>query len=167
MPGGLRLGDRLAAPLFTPAVKHDDQHDVTIPASELRRIVGEELARTLEEASRDLFDVASEFARQRGLLIADTKIEFGLIDGELVVIDELLTPDSSRFWDASAHEPGVEPASFDKQYVRQWLEESGWNKEPPAPALPPDVVAGTTARYAEAYERLTGKALAEPDWNGN
>lgn len=160
MPSGLLRGDRLPAPLFTPAIKHDNKHDVTIPSSELRQIVGAELAGELEEASRDLFDAASEFAMCRGMLIADTKIEFGSVDGELWVIDELLTPDSTRFWDASAHTPGDEPASFDKQFVREWLERSGWNKEPPGPALPSDVVAGTTARYMEAYERLTGSVLA-------
>jgi phosphoribosylaminoimidazole-succinocarboxamide synthase len=160
MPSGLRRGDRLPAPLFTPAIKHDNQHDVTIPSSELRQIVGAELAGDLEEASRDLFDAASEFALRRGMLIADTKIEFGSVGGKLLVIDELLTPDSSRFWDASAHAPGDEPASFDKQFVREWLERSGWNKEPPGPDLPSDVVVGTTARYMEAYERLTGSVLA-------
>ena len=155
MPEGLRLGDRLPAPLFTPAVKHDDRHDVTITAAELASMIGPALARRLEEASRDLYDVATAFAEPRGILVANTKFEFGLVDGELLLIDDLLTPDSSRFWDADRHRPGEAPPSFDKQFVLDWLEGSGWDRRPPAPELPPEVVAATAARYKEALERLT------------
>ena len=159
LPAGLRQGERLPAPLFTPAVKHDDGHDVTISAAALVDMVGAELARRLEEVSRDLYDVAGELASRRGIILADTKFEFGFVDGELVVIDELVTPDSSRMWDATKYEPGRDQPSFDKQFVRDWLERSGWDKQPPAPELPAEVVAGTAARYAEAYRRLTESAL--------
>ena len=159
VPEGLRHGEKLPAPLFTPAVKHDAGHDVTIPPDELAAIVGSDVARRLEEASRDLYDVGSEFASQRGLILADTKFEFGFVDGDLVVIDELLTPDSARFWDGARYEPGRDQPSFDKQFVRDWLGRSGWNREPPGPDLPHDVVAGTASRYREVYERLTGSPL--------
>ena len=162
LPAGLRQGEKLSAPLFTPAVKHDDGHDVTIPPDELAAIVGLDLARRLEEASRDLYQLGSEFALRRGLILADTKFEFGFVDGELLVIDELLTPDSARFWDAAGYQPGGDQPSIDKQFVRDWLVRSGWNREPPGPELPPDVVAGTTSRYLEAYERLTGSPLGGP-----
>ena len=152
----LLLGDRLAAPLFTPAVKNDDGHDLNISRDDLAGLVGEGLARRLEEISRDVYAVAADYARERGLLLADTKFEFGWIDGELALIDELLTPDSSRFWDAAGYQPGSEAPSFDKQFVRNWLAECGWNKEPPGPELPPDIVEGTLDRYREAYVRLTG-----------
>lgn len=159
LPAGLRKGQRLPAPLFTPAVKHDDDHDVSIAPSELGVLVGHRLARRLEEASRDLYDVASELALRRGVVIADTKFEFGFVDGELTVIDELLTPDSSRFWAAADDEADPDRPSFDKQELRDWLERSGWDKRPPGPALPPAVVSTTAARYAEAYRRLTGSPL--------
>lgn len=156
LPIGLGRGDRLPAPIFTPAVKHDDGHDVTISAAELPDVVGSVLSRRLEEASRDLYDAATELARRRGIIVADTKIEFGLVDGELTVIDELLTPDSSRFWDAAPVAAGRERPSFDKQFVRDWLADTGWDRRPPGPELPPEVVAGTLARYVEALRRLTG-----------
>jgi len=161
LPDGLREGDRLAAPIFTPALKSDEGHDTNISATDLAGLVGSGMARRLEEASRDLYDVAGALARRRGVILADTKFEFGLIDGELTLIDELLTPDSSRFWDAASYEPGRSPPSFDKQYVRDWLDQSGWDRTPPGPELPADVVAGTAARYAEAYARLTGAPLAQ------
>ncbi len=159
MPPGLRQAQAFPEPIFTPSAKADTGHDVNISRAELANRVGQELATTLETASIELYQLAADYARRRGLLIADTKFEFGFVDGELTVIDELLTPDSSRFWEAQEHQPGRDPASFDKQFVRDWLSRSGWNKTPPGPELPPEVVAGTAARYHEAYKRLTGKPL--------
>jgi phosphoribosylaminoimidazole-succinocarboxamide synthase len=159
LPAGLRQADKLPAPIFTPAAKNDAGHDVNITTSDLADLIGEGLARRLEEVSRDLYGVAADYSLGRGIILADTKFEFGRVDGELTLIDEVLTPDSSRFWDAASFEPGIDPPSFDKQYVRDWLARSGWNKEPPGPALPPEVVAGTQARYREALERLTGQTL--------
>lgn len=156
LPAGLRLGDRLPEPMFTPAAKVDDGHDVNLTRQELVDHVGEELADRLEMMSLNLFLAASELVESRQLLLADTKFEFGLIDGELRLIDELLTPDSSRYWDANSWMPGRSPAGFDKQFVRDWLLSSGWDKEPPGPELPPEVVAGTQDRYAEVYRRITG-----------
>lgn len=159
LPAGLRKGARLPSPLFTPAVKHDDDHDVTIAPSRLGDLVGAPLARRLEEASRDLYAVGAELAARRGIVIADTKFEFGFVDGGLTVIDELLTPDSSRFWDAGDDEVDAERRSFDKQPLRDWLEGTGWDKRLPAPSLPPEIVEQTAARYLEAYRRLTGQPL--------
>ena len=159
LPDGLREADRFAAPIFTPALKNDEGHDTTMSPADLADLVGPVMARRLEEASRDLYDVASALALRRGVILADTKFEFGLIDGELTVIDELLTPDSSRFWDAASYEPGRTPPSFDKQYVRDWLDQSGWDRAAPGPELPPEVVAGASARYAEAFARLTATPL--------
>ncbi len=159
LPDGLRRGDRLPAPLFTPAAKDDEGHDVNITVADLRVLVGPTLASQLEEVSRDIFNVASDLALQRGVILADTKFEFGMVDGKLVLIDELLTPDSSRFWDASTYTPGEDQPSFDKQFVRDWLMSSGWDRQPPGPHLPQDVIEGTRARYLEAYERLTGSPL--------
>lgn len=156
---GMAPGERFPAPLFTPAVKHDDRHDVTISPSHLAGMIGQELAARLEAASRDLFDVASRFAEGRSILLADTKFEFGVVDGQLLLIDELLTPDSSRFWDAATYRPGGEQASFDKQFVRDWLDRSGWDRTSPPPPLPEEVVAGTQQRYAEALARLTGRRV--------
>ncbi len=159
LPAGLRQADRLPEPIFTPAIKNDAGHDVNISNAELARLVGEDLARRLAETSLQIYRFAADLALRRGIIVADTKFEFGWIDGELAVIDELLTPDSSRFWDASIYDPGQDQPSFDKQFVRDWLIASGWNKEPPAPELPRDVVAGTAARYHEAFKRLTGTPL--------
>jgi phosphoribosylaminoimidazole-succinocarboxamide synthase len=160
LPSGLRQADRLPAPLFTPAIKNDDGHDVNISRGEMAEVVGADLAARLEEASRDLYGLAAEYALQRGIILADTKFEFGFVDGELTLIDEALTPDSSRFWDAATYLPGRDQPSFDKQPVRDWLQDSGWNKEPPGPELPPDVIVGTAERYHEAFKRLTGAALS-------
>jgi phosphoribosylaminoimidazole-succinocarboxamide synthase len=143
LPKGLLEASRLPEPIFTPATE------------ELARLVGAELARRLEALTLRLYSEAAAFMESRGLILADTKFEFGRIDGALCVIDEMLTPDSSRFWDKAAYKPGSSPESFDKQFVRDYLERSGWDKNPPAPTLPPDVVAGTTARYREAFERVT------------
>ena len=156
---GLRYGDRLEAPLFTPAQKNDDGHDINVSVRDLCRSIGSEMAGRVEEASRGLYEAATVVAEKGGIIIADTKFEFGVIDGELLLIDEALTPDSSRFWDASQYQAGGDIPSFDKQFVRDWLERSGWNKTAPAPELPPDVVAGTSARYREAFARVTGTPL--------
>jgi phosphoribosylaminoimidazole-succinocarboxamide synthase len=155
LPPGLREGERLPAPLFTPASKNDAGHDENISVAEMERRVGADLTARLADLSRQLYEFASAHALQRGIIIADTKFEFGLLDGEVILIDEALTPDSSRFWEADQYAPGRSQPSLDKQFVRDWLNASGWNKEPPAPELPPAVVEGTLARYRSAYERLT------------
>lgn len=158
-PDGLLQAQRLAGPIFTPALKNDEGHDENISVRELANRVGADLARLLEEASLRLYQAAAGLALRRGIIVADTKFEFGFIDGRLSVIDELVTPDSSRFWDAEPYEPGRDQASFDKQYVRNWLIETGWDKQPPGPELPADVVTGTARRYHEAFKRLTGSPL--------
>jgi len=163
LPAGLRESDRLAQPIFTPATKALSGHDENISRAELANRAGHDLAEALETASLRLYRFGAERARERGLILADTKFEFGHLDGELILIDEVLTPDSSRFWDLEQYRPGGPQPSFDKQYVRDYLERIGWNKQPPAPALPDDVVAGTSARYLEAMSRLTASpAPARP-----
>jgi len=159
LPPGLRQADRLDEPRFSPAIKNDDGHDENVSVARLGSLVGAGLAGRLEEVSLALYGFAATFAAERDLILADTKFEFGFVDGELTLIDELLTPDSSRFWDAALYRPGGDQPSFDKQFVRDWLSRSGWNREPPAPELPAEVVAGTTERYHGAYERLTGEAF--------
>jgi len=159
LPEGLREADRLEKPLFTPATKAESGHDENISMSQAGQIVGAETARRLELLTLQLYGKGAAVARERGIILADTKFEFGLVDGALTLVDEVLTPDSSRFWAADAWQPGATPPSFDKQFVRDWLQASGWNKEPPAPELPPDVVRKTRAKYVEALERLTGKGL--------
>jgi phosphoribosylaminoimidazole-succinocarboxamide synthase len=156
---GLRESDKLPEPLFTPTTKAETGHDEPMTFSDLVQEVGPEAAQVLRLRSLALYNFAASYARERGIIIADTKFEFGYIDGELHLIDEILTPDSSRFWDVETYEPGKPQPSFDKQYVRDWLAQSGWDKEPPAPELPADVVAGTSARYKEAYRRLTGQEV--------
>ena len=160
LPGGLREADRLPEPIFTPSTKAEVGHDQNISRAELAAMVGAELARRLEERSLALYVAGARRAGEVGMILADTKFEFGWIDGELALIDEVLTPDSSRFWDAAHYRTGESPPSFDKQYVRDFVAASGWNKEPPAPTLPPEVIAGTRDRYVTAYERLTGAAWA-------
>ena len=160
MPSGLVEGQRLSEPMFTPTTKAEEGHDENMPHQEVVDMVGHEMAATLERQSIAIYNYAHIYAADRGIILADTKIEFGLIDGDLIVIDELLTPDSSRFWDAQGYQPGQAQPNFDKQYVRDWLITQGWNREPPAPVLPPDVVEKTTQRYTEVYLRLTGKDLA-------
>jgi phosphoribosylaminoimidazole-succinocarboxamide synthase len=157
LPAGLREADRLPEPIFTPSTKAEVGHDENITRDQLASMIGADLARELEERSLALYRAGAAHAEEVGLILADTKFEFGFIDGKVAVIDELLTPDSSRFWDASVYEPGASPPSFDKQYVRDFVASSGWNKEPPAPTLPADVIAGTRDRYARAYELLTGR----------
>ncbi len=159
MPEGLRQADRLPEPIFTPAIKNDTGHDENISILMLSRVVGEDLAQSLEEASKALYQTAADVARRKGIIIADTKFEFGFVDGQLTLIDEMVTPDSSRFWNSSTYEPGKDQPSFDKQYVRDWLTEVGWDRQPPGPALPPEVIAGTGRRYHEAFKRLTGSTL--------
>jgi phosphoribosylaminoimidazole-succinocarboxamide synthase len=161
LPSGLREADRLPEPIFTPSTKAEVGHDENITRAELAEMVGSDLARQLEERSLALYQAGAQRAAGVGLILADTKFEFGWIDGSVALIDELLTPDSSRFWDAAQYAPGASPPSFDKQYVRDFVAGSGWNREPPAPALPNEVIDGTRERYATAYERLTG----EP-WRG-
>ena len=157
LPDGLREADRLPEPIFTPSTKAEVGHDENISREELAELVGAEVARQLEERSIALYAEGARRAEEVGLILADTKFEFGWIDGELAVIDEVLTPDSSRFWDGELYAPGSSPASFDKQFVRDFVAASGWNKEPPAPTLPDEVIDGTRDRYVAAYERLTGR----------
>ena len=157
LPEGLREADRLPEPIFTPSTKAEVGHDENITREQLAGMVGVELAAELEERSLALYRAGAERAADVGLILADTKFEFGWIDGRVALIDEVLTPDSSRFWDGDLYEVGSSPVSFDKQYVRDFVSASGWNKEPPAPALPADVIAGTRERYVTAYERLTGE----------
>jgi phosphoribosylaminoimidazole-succinocarboxamide synthase len=163
LPPGLREADRLPEPIFTPSTKAEVGHDENITRSRLAEMVGAELARELEDRSLALYRAAAERAAEVGLILADTKFEFGWIDGQVAVIDELLTPDSSRFWDAAQYAPGSSPPSFDKQYVRDFVAASGWNKEPPAPELPAEVIAGTRERYVTAYERLTGERWSDAE----
>jgi phosphoribosylaminoimidazole-succinocarboxamide synthase len=157
LAAGLREADRLPEPIFTPSTKAEVGHDENITRAQLADLVGAELAQHLEERSIELYRAGAGRAAEVGLILADTKFEFGWIGDELAVIDEVLTPDSSRFWDAHAYRPGESPASFDKQYVRDFVAASGWDREPPAPQLPAEVIAGTRARYVTAYERLTGR----------
>jgi phosphoribosylaminoimidazole-succinocarboxamide synthase len=157
LSAGLRLSDALPRPVFTPATKAASGHDQNISRAELRDLVGADLADRLERVTLDIYRYADRYARSRGIIIADTKLEFGLLDGELLLIDELLSPDSSRFWPVALYRPGEPQPSFDKQYLRDWLEGIGWDKEPPAPALPPDVVAQTSEKYIEAFRLLTGR----------
>ena len=159
MPGGLREGERLPHPLFTPTTKAEQGHDQPLALDQLEALVGTSLARDLKERTLNVYQSAHDYALSRGIIIADTKFEFGLLDGQLILIDELLTPDSSRFWDAEAHRPGQSQPNFDKQLVRDWLTDSGWDREPPAPELPADIVEKTGQRYREAYRRLTGTEL--------
>jgi phosphoribosylaminoimidazole-succinocarboxamide synthase len=159
LPAGLRESERLPEPVFTPATKEASGHDINIGMKEMTEIVGTELAGAMREATLNIYQEAARRAQQKGILIADTKFEFGLHNGALTLCDEVLTPDSSRFWDAATYAPGRSQPSFDKQYLRDWLVASGWNKEPPAPVLPPDVVRRTSEKYREAYRRLTGEEL--------
>ena len=160
MPPGLQNGDKFPEPLFTPTTKADEGHDENMSIEEVKDMVGVDTARRLEDLSIAVYSYARDRAFESGIVIADTKMEYGFIDGELSLIDELLTPDSSRFWDAEGYEPGKSLPNFDKQFVRDWLDEQNWDHEPPAPELPDDVVSRTRERYLEAYSRLTGSQLA-------
>jgi phosphoribosylaminoimidazole-succinocarboxamide synthase len=163
LPAGLREADQLPEPIFTPSTKAEVGHDENITREQLAALVGAELAQQLEERSLAIYRAGAERAAQVGLILADTKFEFGWIDGQVALIDEVLTPDSSRFWDAKLYAPGASPPSFDKQYVRDFVASSGWDKEPPAPALPDEVIAGTRDRYVTAFERLTGEGWRDAE----
>ena len=156
MPKGLLESQRLETPIFTPATKEDEGHDINISKAEMAKRTGQELADRLEQISVQLYESAAEYASKRGIIIADTKFEFGTVDGEIILIDEVLTPDSSRFWPQDEFEPGRTQRSFDKQFLRDYLDTLDWDKTPPAPELPARVIDGTSRRYQEAYERLVG-----------
>ncbi len=156
---GLQESQELPQLLFTPTTKAETGHDQPLSMDEMKRLAGEALAEEMKEKSLAIYSYAQQYARARGIIIADTKFEFGLDNDKLILIDELLTPDSSRLWDAELYKVGESQPSYDKQPVRDWLVQSGWNKEPPAPMLPPEVIEATTKRYQQAYERLTGKKL--------
>jgi phosphoribosylaminoimidazole-succinocarboxamide synthase len=163
LPAGLRESEKLAEPIFTPATKAETGHDENISEKQMAEIVGDEVTELLRGISLRIYREASDYARERGIIIADTKFEFGRDrDGRAILIDEVLTPDSSRFWPAESYEVGRGQASFDKQYVRDYLETLDWNKQPPAPVLPPEVAKATTSRYLEAYELLVGEPLQNP-----
>ena len=159
LPAGLKESSELPEPIFTPATKAETGHDENISFDEARKITGDEIAERARAASLKIYNFARDYARKRGIIIADTKFEFGLFDGKLILIDEVLTPDSSRFWPADKYQPGRGQPSFDKQFVRDYLETLDWDKTPPGPKLPGDVVAKTSGTYLEAYEKLTGNKL--------
>ncbi|HVM20460.1 MAG TPA: phosphoribosylaminoimidazolesuccinocarboxamide synthase [Egibacteraceae bacterium] len=165
LPAGLRQCAQLPEPIFTPATKAElGAHDENISFERMGEIVGDELAKRLRDITLTLYSVAAEHARSRGIILADTKFEFGMIGDELLLIDEVLTPDSSRFWPADAYKVGRSQPSFDKQFVRDWLQTLDWPKTDPGPELPPQIVAGTRRRYVDAYERLSGRPFDQ--WNG-
>jgi phosphoribosylaminoimidazole-succinocarboxamide synthase len=159
LPSGLVESEKLPEPIFTPTTKAATGHDEPLTFAETVDLVGTGLAEKLRELTLTIYERGAGIALERGIILADTKFEFGFADGELILIDEVLTPDSSRFWPADQYEPGGPQPSFDKQFVRDWLEQTGWSKEPPAPELPDDVVHGTASRYCEAYVRITGEAF--------
>jgi len=160
LPEGLRQADKLPEPIFTPSTKETEGHDQNVSFEGLCNAIGTELATKLRDISLALYEKASKYAESRGIILADTKFEFGILDGKIVLGDELFTPDSSRFWDMNEYEPGRAQKSFDKQFVREYLESIGWDKKPPAPTLPDDVVKNTELKYIEAYERITGNKFA-------
>ena len=159
MPAGLVDGDPFPEPLFTPTTKAEEGHDENMSDAEVVEMVGPELAKRLEDLTKAVYLFGHDYAKDRGVILADTKLEFGLLHGEIILIDELLTPDSSRFWDPDNYEPGKSLPSFDKQFVRDWLTSQGWDREPPAPELPQDIVGRTTECYMEAHRRITGQEL--------
>lgn len=159
LPEGLRQADRLPEPIFTPATKAESGHDENCTFDHVANAIGTDLAQAIADASLSIYTYAADLAIDRGIIIADTKFEFGLLDDQLIVIDEMLTPDSSRFWAAGEYAPGGSPPSFDKQFVRDWLETTDWPKTYPPPRLPEEVIAGTASRYQEAYEWLTGESF--------
>jgi len=160
LPAGIKQCGKLAEPIFTPTTKADSGHDMPMSFAEVEAAVGKELAAKLRDLSLGVYSAARDYALKRGIIIADTKFEWGLADGQLILVDEVLTPDSSRFWPQDDYAEGRDQASFDKQFVRNYLETLTWDKTPPAPALPPEIVEKTRARYVEAYERLTGQRFA-------
>jgi phosphoribosylaminoimidazole-succinocarboxamide synthase len=159
LPFGLVMGDRLDEPIFTPSTKEAAGHDQNLDEFEGRKLIGNELYEELRSASIGIYRAAAKHAAARGVILADTKFEFGHADGDLILVDEVLTPDSSRYWPSDKWQPGTEVPSFDKQFVRDWLDSSGWDHSPPAPELPQTVIDGTRARYVEAYERITGASF--------
>jgi phosphoribosylaminoimidazole-succinocarboxamide synthase len=159
LPAGLRESDALPEPIFTPATKAQSGHDENIPFETVVNMIGAETASRLRDLTLRIYNKAAEYARSRGIIIADTKFEFGVVDGEIILADEVLTPDSSRFWPAETYSPGGPQPSFDKQFVRDYLESIRWNKAPPAPALPEDVARRTSEKYKEAYRTLSGKSI--------
>ncbi len=159
LPKGLKESDKLPEPIFTPATKATTGHDENISFADMSRLVGPDLSRQLRDISLNIYTKAADFARQKGIIIADTKFEFGRTPAGITLADEVLTPDSSRFWPADKYQPGQAQESFDKQYVRDYLEEIRWNKQPPAPALPPEVAGKTSEKYLEAYRQITGREL--------
>ena len=159
LPKGLKESQKLHEPIFTPTTKAETGHDLPLTMTELKKLVSIDVAEKIEEKSLAIYNYAREYARDRGIIIADTKFEFGMDEDELILIDEILTPDSSRFWDAELYKPGQSQPSYDKQIIRDWLVEAGWNKEPPAPVLSPDVIQATSRAYMQAYEKLTGRKL--------
>lgn len=160
LPEGLQLADRLPETIFTPATKAETGHDENITWKECRAILGDDIAMQVRQWTIDLYEHGRAYAAQKGIIVADTKFEFGVLDGEVILIDECLTPDSSRFWPADSYQPGISPPSYDKQFVRDYLESLDWDKQPPAPALPQDVIEKTSAKYLEAYTKLTGLKLS-------
>jgi phosphoribosylaminoimidazole-succinocarboxamide synthase len=159
LPAGLKLASALPEPIFTPATKNDEGHDLNIDMNECRRILGDEMASRVKELSLKIYSAGREHAAQHGIIVADTKFEFGTVEGHLLLIDECLTPDSSRFWPKDQYVIGQSPPSFDKQFVRDYLETLDWDKSPPGPRLPDEVIEKTSAKYVEAFERLTGEKL--------
>jgi phosphoribosylaminoimidazole-succinocarboxamide synthase len=159
LPSGMKESQELPHAIFTPTTKSDTEHDHPLTEQDIRDLGVRYLIRELEEKSLIIYGYARDYARDKGIIIADTKFEFGLINGKLALVDELLTPDSSRFWNTSQYKVGFSQASFDKQPVRDWLVASGWDKEPPAPVLPQEVIEGTTRRYREVYSKLTGRII--------
>lgn len=155
LPRGLRESQRLPSPLFTPSTKAEQGHDQNITFAEVERLVGPDVAHEVKQAAIQIYTYAHDYASQRGIIIADTKMEFGILNGELLLIDELLTPDSSRFWPAGEYQPGRSQTSYDKQFLRDFLMASGWNKQPPAPFLPEEIVQKTALKYQQAYDQLT------------
>jgi phosphoribosylaminoimidazole-succinocarboxamide synthase len=160
LPAGLKESDRLPEPIFTPATKEESGHDENITFERMVELVGRDVSQELRERSLNVYRRGAEYARSCGIIIADTKFEWGQVNDEIILIDEVLTPDSSRFWPADDYHPGRPQASFDKQFVRDWLETTGWDKNSPPPELPADVAAKTRAKYIDAYEKLTGKTFA-------
>ena len=159
LPAGIKAADRFAEPIFTPSTKAASGHDMALTPQEAEDLVGVEMHRILEEKSLELFQVAHDYAEKRRMILVDTKFEFGFVDGELTIIDEVLTPDSSRYWDVNDWEPGNFPPAFDKQFLRAWLLDTDWKREPPPPELPDSIIEQTQARYLESYRRLSGKSL--------
>ncbi len=159
IPPGMVEADAFPTPIFTPATKAEEGHDENISISQMANLVGSDLTEKLKHLTLELYSFAHSFALTKGIIIADTKLEFGFIDGQLALIDEILTPDSSRFWDATKYQPGKSQANFDKQFVRNWLTDQDWDREPPAPPLPEKIVSKTSMRYEEAFSKLTGTTL--------